>query len=147
MRQTQGNNQKNKIRWILLRELINHKKKQGWSENLLNRISKWKSFSHVQLFATPWTEWLTFIYSLGQNTGVGSLSLHPGNLPNPAIRPSLQHCRRVLHQLSHKGSPRILEWEAYPSSSGSSWSSNWTGVSCTAGGFFTSWAIREAHWS
>ena len=38
---------------------------------------------------------------------------------------------------------RILEWVAYPFFSGSSWSRNRTGVSCTAGGFFTSWAKTE----
>ena len=38
---------------------------------------------------------------------------------------------------------RILEWVAYPISSGSSWSRNQTRVSCIAGGFFTNWAIRE----
>ena len=48
------------------------------------------------------------------------------------------------YQLSHMGSPRILEWVAYPFSSGSSRPRNWTKVSCIAGGFFTSWAIREA---
>ena len=37
----------------------------------------------------------------------------------------------------------ILEWVAYPFSSGSSWPRNLTGVSCIAGGFFTSWAIRK----
>ena len=52
--------------------------------------------------------------------------------------------RRVLYQLSHKGSPRILEWVAYAFSSGSSWPRNWTGFSCFAGRFFTNWAIREA---
>ena len=39
---------------------------------------------------------------------------------------------------------RVLEWAAYPFSSGSSWPRNWTGVSCIADGFFTSWATREA---
>ena len=38
---------------------------------------------------------------------------------------------------------RTLEWVAFPFSSGSFWPRNWTGVSCIAGGFFTSWAIRE----
>ena len=33
---------------------------------------------------------------------------------------------------------------AFPFSIGSSWTRNWTGVSCTAGGFFTNWAMREA---
>ena len=41
--------------------------------------------------------------------------------------------------------PRMLEWEAYPFSSGSSQPRNWTGVSCIAGEFFTNWAIREAN--
>ena len=39
---------------------------------------------------------------------------------------------------------RILEWVAYLFSRESFWPRNWTGVSCTAGGFFTSWATREA---
>ena len=43
-----------------------------------------------------------------------------------------------------KGSPRILEWVAYPFSSRSSWPTNQTGVSCIAGRFFINWAIREA---
>ena len=75
--------------------------------------------------------------SPGQNTGVGSLSLSPGDLPNPGIKPRLPHCRQILYQLGHKGSPRILEWVAYPFSRGSSRPRNWTGVSCIAGGFFT----------
>ena len=122
--------------------------------------------------------------SPGQNTGVGSLSLLQGNLPNPGIEsrsPALQvdslpaepqgklentgvgslsplqwifltqelnwgllHCRRILYQLSYEGSPRILEWVAYPFSGGSSQPRNWTGVSCIAGRFFTNWAIKEA---
>ena len=39
---------------------------------------------------------------------------------------------------------RILEWVAFPFSSRSSQSRDRTQVSCTAGGFFTSWATREA---
>ena len=78
-----------------------------------------------------------------QNTGVGSLSLLQGIFPTQGSNPGLPHCRQILYQLSHKGSPRILEWVAYPFSSGSSWPRNWTRVSCTAGGFFTSWATRK----
>ena len=33
---------------------------------------------------------------------------------------SKSNCRWILYQLSHKGSPRILEWVAYPFSKGSS---------------------------
>ena len=82
--------------------------------------------------------------SPGQNTGVGSLFLLQGIFPTQGSNPGLLHCRWVLYQLSHKGSPRILEWVAYPFSSGSSWSRNWARVSCIAGGFFTNWTIREA---
>jgi len=42
------------------------------------------------------------------------------DLPNPGINPGLPHCRQILYQLSHKGSPRILEWVASPFSSRSS---------------------------
>ena len=48
--------------------------------------------------------------SPGQNTGVGSLSLLQGNFPAQGSNPGLLHCRWILYQLSHKKSPRILEW-------------------------------------
>ena len=79
----------------------------------------------------------------GQNTGVGSFSLLQGIFPTQGSNPGFPHCRQILYHLSHKGSPRILEWVAYPFSSGSSRPSNWTGVSCVEGGFFTNWAMRE----
>ena len=60
------------------------------------------------------------------------------------LNPGLLHWRWILYQLNHKGSPRILDWVACPFSSGSSGPRNRTRVSCIAGGFFTSWAIREA---
>ena len=82
-------------------------------------------------------------HSSGQDTGVDSLSLLQGILPTQGSNPGLQHCRRTLYQLSHKVSPRILEWVAYPFSSGSSRPRNRTGVSCIADGSFTNWAIRE----
>ena len=47
--------------------------------------------------------------SPGQNTGVGSLSLLQGIFLTQVSNPGLPHCRRILYQLSHKGSPRILE--------------------------------------
>ena len=88
--------------------------------------------------------------SLGQNTGVGSsLSLLQGILPSQGSNPGLLHCRRILYQLSHRGSPRILEWVAYPFSRGSSWPRNRTRVFCIArwilyqlscqGGPYTGW--------
>ena len=79
---------------------------------------------------SPWN-------SPGQNTGLGSLSLLQGIFPTQRSNPGLLHCRLILYQLIHKGSPRILECVAYPFSSRSSWPRNWTGVSCIAGRFFT----------
>ena len=81
--------------------------------------------------------------SLGQNTAVGSCSLLQGIFLTQGSNPGLPHCRRIFYQLSHKGSPRILEWVAYPFSSGSFQPRNRTGVSCIASRFFTNWAIRE----
>ena len=88
----------------------------------------------------PYSEW----NSPGQNTGVGSFSLLQGIFPTQGLNPGLPHCRQILYQLSHQGRPRILEWVTYPFSSGASRPRNWTGVFCIAGGFFTSWATREA---
>ena len=82
--------------------------------------------------------------SPGQNTGVGNLSFLQGIFPTQGSNPALPHCGWILYQLSHKRSPRTLEWIAYPFSSRSSQPRNWTGVSCIAGGYFTNWAIREA---
>ena len=86
---------------------------------------------------SPWN-------SPGKNTGIGSLSFLQGNFPTQGSNPGLPHCRRVLYQLSQRGRPRILEWVAYPFSSGFSQPRNRTGVSCTASEFFTNWSIREA---
>ena len=47
---------------------------------------------------SPWN-------SPGQNTGVGGLSLLQGIFPNHGLNPGLPHCRQILYQLSHKGSP------------------------------------------
>ena len=64
----------------------------------------------------------------GQNTGVGSLSLLQGIFPTQGLNPGLPHCRQILYPLSHQGSPRILEWVAYPFSRGSSQPRNPTRV-------------------
>ena len=63
-----------------------------------------------------------------KNTGMGSLSLLQGIFPTQGSNPGLPHCRWILYQLSHRGSPRILEWVAYPFSSGSSQPRNRTRI-------------------
>ena len=63
---------------------------------------------------SPWN-------SPGQKSGVGSLSLLQGVFPTQGSNPGLLHCRQILYQPSHKGSPRILGWiVAYSFSRGSS---------------------------
>ena len=47
---------------------------------------------------SPWN-------SPGQNTRVGILSLLQGIFPTQGLNPDLPHCRWILYQLSHKGSP------------------------------------------
>ena len=51
---------------------------------------------------------------------MGRLSLLQGTIPTQGSSPGLPHCRWTLYRLSHKGSPRILEWVVYPFSSRSS---------------------------
>ena len=87
---------------------------------------------------SPWN-------SPDQNTGMGSRSLLQGIFPTQRSNPGLLSCRQIIYHLSHKGSPRTLEWVSYPFSSGSSWPRNWTQVSCVTGGFFTCSATREKH--
>ena len=55
-----------------------------------------------------------------QNAGVGSLSLLQGIFPTQGSNPGLPHCRKILYQLSHQGSPTQTwvkppdcSWEIY----------------------------------
>ena len=113
--------------------------------DLMNEIEvKW-SESHSVVSDSLWSHGLYSPWnSPGKNTGVGSLSLLQGLFPTQGSNPGLPHCMWILYQLSHRRSPRILEWVAYSFSSRSSQHRNWTGVSCIAGRYFTNWAIRES---
>ena len=82
--------------------------------------------------------------SPGKKTGMGCYSLLQWIFPTQGSNPGLPHCRWILYHLSHQRGPRILEWVANLWSRGSSWPRNQTRVSCIAGRFFTSWAMREA---
>ena len=104
---------------------------------------------------SPWN-------SPGQNTGVDSLSLFQGIFPTQGLNPGLPYCRRILYQLSHKGSPNLFEeiiicWRIYRNNSKewlhttltisreSSWPRAQIWVSCIEGRFFTIWATKETH--
>ena len=51
---------------------------------------------------SPWN-------SPGQNTGVGSRFLLQGVFPTQGSNPDHPHCKRILHQLSHQGSPISID--------------------------------------
>ena len=81
---------------------------QRFSQDLLVLISKpvKVSESHSVIsdslrphgLCSPWN-------SPGQNTGVGSCSLQ-GIFPTQELNWGFPHCRRILYQLSHQGSPK-----------------------------------------
>ena len=57
---------------------------------------EWKALSRG--LHSPWN-------SAGQNTAVGSLSFLQGIFPTQGWNPGLPHCRWILYQPSHQGSP------------------------------------------
>ena len=85
----------------------------GEGKRLLGLKSwKWKFFSLLRSLVnhglySPWN-------SPGQNTRVVRVSLLQGIFPNQGSSPGIPHWRWILHQLSHKGNQRMLEWVAYP---------------------------------
>ena len=131
--------------WRIKRKKISWFKKQKIHLSVIRWIRSEESESHSVVsdslqpheLYSPWD-------SPGQNSEMGSLSLLQGIFPTHGWNPGLPHCSWILYQLSHQGSPRILEWVAYPFSGRSPWPRNQTGVSCLSCGFFTSWAAREA---
>ena len=52
--------------------------------------------------------------SPGKKTGVACHSLLQGIFPIQGSNSGLQRCRWILYHLNQQGSPRILEWVAYP---------------------------------
>ena len=61
------------------------------------KVAEWCPTLRPHGLYGPWN-------SPGQNTGVGSHSLLQGIFPTQGLNPALLHCRRILYQLSHKGS-------------------------------------------
>ena len=100
----------------ILRKLYTHIKSEVESCSVV---------SHSLRHHGPYSPW----NSPGQNAGVGSLSLLQVIFPTQGLNPGLPYCRCILYHLNHQGSPRILEWVAYPFSRGSSQPRNRTGIS------------------
>ena len=95
-----GSNKHNKHFLLLLRLFI-----CGKCELNLKRKKKSHSVMSDSLWPhglySPWN-------SPGQNTRVGSLSLLQGIFPTQGSNSGLRHCRGILYQLIHKGSPLSL---------------------------------------
>ena len=88
-----------------------------WSEVKVTQIKTWhitlgkkKKESRSVMSYSLWPHRLYSPWnSPGQNTGVVSLSLLQGIFPTQGSNPG-SHCRRILYQLSHKGTPN--GWKA-----------------------------------
>ena len=52
--------------------------------------------------------------SPGKHTGVDCHALLQRIFPTQGSNPGFLNCRWIFYCLSHQGSPRILEWVAYP---------------------------------
>ena len=97
-----------------------------WASLVAQRVKRLPTMRETQVQSLGWEdplekEMATHCSTLagkshGLNTGA-SLSLLQGIFLTQGSNPGLPHCRRILYQLSHNGSPRILQWVAYPFSS------------------------------
>ena len=76
-----------------------------WKENESHSVMSDSSLWAHGLYS-PWN-------SPGQNTGMGSLSLLQRIFPTQGLNPGLPHCRHILYQLSHKGSPILAKLQGY----------------------------------
>ena len=73
---------------------------------LLLECHEWVSESRSVVSESLWCHGLYSPWnSPGQNTGVGSHSLLQEIFPTQGSNPGLPHCRQILYQLSHQGSP------------------------------------------
>ena len=73
-----------------------------WSQTESESGSVMSDSLQPQGLYNPWN-------SPGQNTGVGSLALLQGIVPTQGSNAGLSHRRRILYQLRHRESPRMLE--------------------------------------
>ena len=98
-----------------LKSFLMKVKEEGEKAGLKLNIQQTKTMASGAIIS--WQTWRWGNNSLGQNTGVGSLSLLQEIFATQESNPGLLHCKQILYQLSHKGTPRILEWIAHPFSS------------------------------
>ena len=71
--------------------------------------SHWNNFPSVSVFLYP-VDSSVHGDCPGKNTGVSCHALLQGIFPTQGSNLGLPHCRQILYHLSHRASPRILEW-------------------------------------
>ena len=82
--------------------------------------------------------------SPGKHTRMGCHALLPGDLPNPGIEPRSPVLQEDSLPSEPPGKPKNTGVGSLSFLHGTTHPRNQTGASCIAGGFFTSWASREA---
>ena len=120
----------------------------GWEDTLEKERA---TYSSIFAWRIPWIEYLV---------GYSPWGCKESDISLTSLIQIIQCCKNIkyfdvynscnpmdcslsgssVHGISQAG---ILEWVAISFSRGS-WPRDWTHVSCTAGRFFTDWAIREA---
>ena len=110
-------------------------------------VSEWKSLSCVQLSCDTTQLCPHGLYSAwnspGQKTGVGSFFLLQGIFPTLGSEPRSPALQVDSLPAEPPGKPKNTGVDTYPFSRGSFRTKNLTRVSCIAGGFFTTWTIRN----
>ena len=105
------------------------------------------SLSHVRLFSTPWT----VTHKAPLSMGILQVWIlewvpcpPPGDLPYLGVEPRSSALQAESLPAEPSGKPKNTGVASVSLLWGSSQPRNRTGVSCIAGGFFTSWTTREA---
>ena len=93
--------------------LKGHSPSGGWAPHCACVLSH---LSRVRLFSTSAPLFMEFFR---QEYWSGLPCPPPRDFPNPGIELRSPTLQQILYHLSHQGSPRILEWVAYPFSRGS----------------------------
>ena len=150
------------IQQILNNSLNTYYAEKSWDKVSLSsfyREGKWGRETNLSKVKMPLSEWkvtqsdslwprglYSWWNSPGQNTGVGSCSLLQAIFPTQELDPGLPHCRKILYQLSHQGSP--FSWVQFSHSVMSNSATPWTAAR-QASLFITNsqeFTRTHAHW-
>ena len=112
------------------------------------RILEWVPFPFSRGSSQPRVSRIAgrlFTQEKPKYTGVGSLSLFQGIFPTQELNQGLLHCRRILYQLSYRGSPYVILADFfYLFGRGTSPSVKWSNTSTLFSEFSPEpWLVRE----